>query len=466
MTGSGKTLLVLVASVISTARVAGWDCDYSNRGADWLQCERSNGEYVVRVVDPAAVQRQLNWNASAAPYAAAGQLPPNMNTFLVTEFLAREAGAVAVYIGASGTVAPLSLKGSWSGEDPLSCLRTFARAAGLEVVVPQPGLWLIRQPQFVEKAAGFAFAYPMDASLQPLQDQAAIGDLERAFLAGLPVREPRLPMQRDDLTWDVGVALLGFGYYAVPGEPDTYLVLTTRGTSTSPSRSWDLLETEAFKVRTERRGGHVKIRCVWAERVTGPLVARVQEDFDGDGLQDFYFQEAGDTDHPDMILSGADGSVIAKVAGDSLVVERGAAGSKLFSVNQIWENDPGAVVHRFNPKTRELETIEPRGVGAEATGQAHAMPARRYARPGDVLAAQVGSFSRVREYCLPGFRIPTVPGMELVPTRLSPVWGWLLDRSTRDVVEHTPATLPMHVMFKYLSPGYLEDQKREEGKRR
>ncbi len=450
-----KELAVLVMLVAATPLLAS-ECDYLHRGADWLQCARSDGTYVVRVPDPVATRRVLNWSSQFARFVAANQLPPHVSLFPTTEFLAREAGAAVIYIGRPVTAAPVPLEGEWRGADPLSCLRAFAKAAGLEVQVPQPGLWLIGEPRFVEKAAVFAFAYPMDASLQPLQDQAAVGELERAFLAGLPVREPRLPMQRDDLTWDVGVALLGFGYYAVPGEPDTYLVLTTRGTSTSPSRSWDLLDTEAFKVRAERQGEHVRVRCLWAERVTGPLVARVQEDLDGDGLQDFYFEEAGDTDYPDMILSGADGSVIAEVAGDSLVVEKGAAGPKLFSVNQIWENEPGAEVHRFNPKTRELETVEPRSAPADGTSQAHAIPARTFARPADALAAQLGSFSRVRAYCFPGFKIPTAPGMELLQTRLSPVWGWLLDRNTHDAIEHTPTKLPMHVLYKYVSPGYLE----------
>lgn len=457
MTRFGPSLLALAIVAAATPWLAAWDCDYSNRGVDWLQCERSNGDYVVRVVDPAAVQRQLNWNAAAAPYAAAGQLPPHMNTFLITEFLAREAGAVVVYIGASGTVAPLSLKGSWRGADPLSCLQTFAKAAGLEVVVPLPGLWLIGEPRFVEKAAVFAFAYPMDISLQPLQDQTAVGELERAFLADLPVREPRQPIQRDDLTWDVGVALLGFGYYAVPGEPDTYLVLTTRGTSTSPSRSWDLLDSEAFKVRAERQGDHVRVRCLWAERVTGPLVARVQEDLDGDGLQDFYFQEAGDVDKPDMILSGADGSLIAKVSGDCLAVEERAVGPKMFSINMIWDEEPRAEVHRFNASTREVETVAPRAAAAQTTGEPHAAPPRAFDRPADALAAQLGSFSNVRAYSLPGFIVPAPPGMELVHTRLSPVWRWLLDRNVHDVIEHAPATLPMHVLYRYVSPGYLED---------
>ena len=460
----GPVLACFVLGATAPHLVA--ECGYPQSSADWLQCVRTDGAYVVRVPDPVATRRELNWSAGFARFVAAGQLPPHVSLFPTTEFLAREAGAAVIYIGRPVTAAPVPLEGEWRGADPLSCLRAFAKAAGLEVVVPQPGLWLIGEPRFVEKAAVFAFAYPMDASLQPLQDQAAVAELERAFLASLPVREPRLPMQRDDLTWDVGVALLGFGYYAVPAEPDTYLVLTTRGTSTSPSRSWDLLETEAFKVRAERRGDHVTVRCLWAERVTGPLVARVQEDLDGDGLRDFYFQEAGDVDKPDMILSGADGSLIAKVSGDCLAVEERAVGAKMFSINMVWDEEPRAEVHRFNASTREVETVAPRAAAAQTTGEPHTAPPRAFDRPADALAAQLGSFSKVRAYSLPGFIIPTKPGMEVVHTRLSPVWGWLLDRSTREVVEHTPATLPMHVLYKYLSPGYLEDQKREEGKRR
>jgi hypothetical protein len=464
MTARGKALLALLLCVLFAARVTGLDCDYSNRGPAWLRCDRVDGDYAVKVADPATVLRELNWNSAAAPYARARQLPPHMNTFPVTEFLAREVGAVVFYVGSSGTVVPLPLNGTWRGDDPLSCLQTFAQAAGLEVVIPQPGLWLIGQAQFVEKAAVFAFAYPMDPSLQPRQDQGGFADLERAFLADLPIRESRRPIQRDDTTWDVGVTMVGVGYYAIPGEPETYLLVGTLGTSTSASVSYDVLETRAFKVRAERQSGRVKVRCLWAQRVTGPLVARVQEDLDGDGVQDFYFQAAGDTDQPDMILSGTDGSLLAKVAGDTLVVEKGTVGPKMFSVNMIWEDDARAQVHRFNPKTREVDTIAPLTVAPESVAGTPPTQTRTFDRPADALEARLGSFSRVRAYCLPGFRIPSAPGMELVQTRLSPVWSWLLNRNAREAVENVPANLPMHVIFKYVSPGYLEDQKREQQK--
>ena len=145
------------------------------------------------------------------------------------------------------------------------------------------------------------------------------------------------------------------------------MVLASQGTSTNASVSYDLLETWAYKVRADRQGGHVKIRCLWSQRVTGPLVPSMREDLNGDGLQDFYFQAVGeDLDDVGMFLSGADGSVIAKVT-------------------------------------------------------------------------------------------PETAGTKFARTRLSPIWGWLLGRDAHEAIEHTPINLPMHVLYKYVSPGYVED---------
>jgi len=50
--------------------------------------------------------------------------------------------------------------------------------------------------------------------------------------------------------------------------------------------------------------------------------------------------------------------------------------------------------------------------------------------------------------------------MEFIQLHGSPVWGWFLNRNPREAIEQIPPNLQMHVLFRYLSPGYLEGRKK------
>jgi hypothetical protein len=429
----------------------------------WLSAQKDRDGYTIRFGDLADARRRVNLGGSSdRVYAAADQVPPNrVSVMPPAEYLADQADAAAVFVTPSNAPAPLPIGGAWHGADPLSCLRAFAEAAGLEVAVPQPGLWLVGSREFVERTAVLVFAYSPDITVQSLQSEASTRDLERAFLSSLPVRQVPRPPQRDDGTYELSPALIGLGYYAVPGEPNTYLVVATQGTFTNPTYGLEVLSTTAFKVVAQRGGGHVAVKCLWSAFVTGPLVAGIQEDLDGDGLQDFYFQEAGDSDQPDVILSGSDGSVIAKVAGETIAVEKDVAGPKRFSVTRIWEQEGKARVYRVNPESRELAVVGPQVATASAAGTGQPSVLGGFDWPADAMAATLGSLDRVRVYCLPGFHAPHLPGMDFVKVHSSSVWGWFLNKNPKQAIEQIPPQLAMHVVFRYLSPGYVQERQKE-----
>jgi hypothetical protein len=434
------------------------DCDYSHRGVHWLTAARNGTDYVIAVPDSDQVRKEMSYSGSLRPYSAAGQLPVGIPVFDAVEFLAREAGAAAFYVGRTGTRNAVPLDHVWRGATPLACLQSFVQAGGLEVVEPQPGFWLIGAPDAVDKAAILVFAYSPDTTLQPLQSEAAVGDLERALLAQLGTREVSQ------------LALVGLGYYAVPGEPDTYLVVATHGANTNPSDGDDL-RVSAYKVRVQRQGGKATLECLWRETgLPGPLLPAVQEDFDGDGVRDFYFQEAGDRDLPDLILSGADGSVLAGVVTGRLAVDAGGAGAPLFAVEHLEgaNEDLGhAAVVRYSPEEKAV-VLQGAHPVARAAGSATAPQVdQQDRRPREMLARALGRSEGIRVYVLPGsrppsYRTPQNPGTQYVEVQGSPVWSWFVNHNVNRTLKSQPPTgFAVHVLFRYLSPGYAKEREAE-----
>jgi hypothetical protein len=435
---------------------AGTEC-----GGTWyypyLLAEKDPQGYSIRFADPAKVRKELNWGGTTdRASASAGQLPPHRLSIIPTaEHLSREAGAMAFYVGRPDAQLPISLDAVWRGPDPLSCLRSFAQAAGLDVVAPQPGFWLVGVPGLLVSDAIEVFAYSPDTKLQPLKSEAEVRALERALLAALPVRE-------------IGPhALVGLAYWWVSGEPDTLLVVATHGANTNPSDGDDL-EVAAYKVRVHNRRGSIAIECVWKRWMDlwGPLLPGIHEDFDGDGLQDFYFQEAGDRDKPDVIVSGADGSTIAKLNGESIAVPEDRTGPRLFGFREVWgSRKPGghSAVWRYSKQTKRMELAWPLPSPDGGTDRF----AHEWEEPGDVLAKALGGPEAVRVYALPGFEVKGVDGGEYIMARSSSVWDWFVNRNLKWTLDNPPPSrLAVHVVFRYLSPGYLEERQKQKASAR
>jgi hypothetical protein len=254
--------------------------------------------------------------------------------------------------------------GEWRGEDPLSALRAFLTAGGLDILVPEPGLWIVGTPEDLAKAAFVAYAYPLDPEAQGWQSVEQVGDLERALVAQFGMRnisardldnpdEAELGYPPDDPSW------VGVGYYWVEGERDTLLVLATQGCGYCRGTSSDL-QARAFKVRLRREGIGLKLECMWAAPVFGPFVPTVAEDFDGDGLRDFVF----DTDRDlamnmngGLVLSGADGRPFVRFA-SGIYVEKNIGAPSDFRCS--CSETTAALTGQFSSMTR-LSRLSKRG---------------------------------------------------------------------------------------------------------
>jgi hypothetical protein len=454
MTGVCVALVLGIVPILAHA-AADQGCGY-RLGYRWFDAGSDGQGYFVRFGDPAYIRKVLGMgNSLEQSYGAANKLPPNRQTLIFpASYLADAAGDAVFFIGRVGTRVPMPLDGVWRDTDPLSCLRSLAQAAGLEVAVPKPGYWLLGTREMLEPAAVEVFAYSIDITLQPLQPEAAVAELEHALLATLPVR-------------DVGPrALLGLGYYWIPGEPDTLLVVATHGANTNPSEG-DELGVLAYKVRVHRDGGRVKVECLWgpAMGVSGQPLPGIQEDFNGDGVQDFVFPEAGDRDRPDVIVSGADGSTLAEVSGGSIAVQKGATGAKLFAVDWLWgkpKPEGHAQLCQYSAETKKIEAAPPE-VTAQAAGAAGAGGFKRHSdEPVDVLAEALGRPEAVRVYVLPGFETRGVKGAEYVRVHSSSVWGWFVNHNVKRTMDNPPPEgLAVHVLLRYLSPTYLKEREKE-----
>lgn len=449
--------VALVLTAVPVLAYAGADqgCGY-RQGYRWFESGSDGQGYSVRFADPAHIRKVLGWgNSAERAYAVANQLPPGRETLIFpASYLADAAGASVLFVGAVGTRVPMPIDGVWRSADPLVCLRSLAQAAGLEVAVPEPGYWLVGEPGTLERAAVEVFAYSIDTTLQPLQPEERVVDLERALLNALPVQ-------------DMGAkALVGIGYYWVPGEADTLLVVVTHGANTNPSNG-DRLEIGAYKVRVHRGGERVEVECLWgpARGVAGQLLPAIQEDFNGDGVQDFYFQEAGDRDEPDVIISGADGSTLAEVCGGSLAVEKDPARAKLMAIGWLWGKPPlrgQGELCQYSAETKKIGVALPERT-ARSAGIAAGEGFRRHSdEPVDVLAEALGRPEAVRVYALPGFETRGVQGAEYVKVHSSSVWGWFVDHNVERTMNNPPPEgLAVHVLLRYLSPGYLKERDKE-----
>ena len=80
------------------------------------------------------------------------------------DYLAAEQHATVIYdvLGTKRNVA----RGEWRGKDPLSTLRAFGSVAGLEVVVPEEGFWVIGAKGALAIGGIAVLTYPIDSSQQ------------------------------------------------------------------------------------------------------------------------------------------------------------------------------------------------------------------------------------------------------------------------------------------------------------
>jgi hypothetical protein len=448
--------LAFVVAAVPTAAQQGL-CGYQGPGSHWIVGEENAGLYQVKIEDSDRAREVLSHWPASKKFAASNLLPTGENSYAATEFLARHDGVAIFYSGPASwgavTARPIPLDGVWRGADPLSCLRAFAQAAGLEVITPQADAWLIGPHELLERAALVAFAYPIDPESQGQRSQQEAAGVERALLAQLPIR-----MVEGTPDW------VGVGYYWIPEEPDALLVVTTHGYR-APRYKMTLggeVHEEVFKVKLQRNGDKLTIDCVWGAGAPGPLLLGITEDFDGDGYRDFVFESAEVNTVPTVILSGATGAPLARLSTLRLAVQKDANGPKKLLADSAWQdyNSHGPEVFSYSEDAKTFEPEPPTPTVSAQGGATARKPASwaetRFAAP---LAAQVGGFQHLRVYYFPDGAAEAMPeGTEETRLRWPAAWfGWVVNDDPQETFERRRKDFPVNILLSYFSPGYLKE---------
>jgi len=372
----------------------------------------------------------------------------------VAEYFAVETGSTVLYM-THFTEKDLP-RAEWRGPDPVSTLRTFLAAAGLELETPSPGFWVIGTEFWNENSATTIFARPLDPERQGFRPASEVGDMERALINQLPVREGCGRLRS---------CQIGVSYYWLQEEgPDTLLVQADQplGSQDHPPR------TKVFKVRLDRSGSKIKVSCLWASAATGPMLTDIAEDFDGDGVRDFVFGGGRYDYGTNEILSGRDGHRMLEFVGHELLVEKSAPGLKRLGVEDLIESYSD--LRRYGPATARVLTYSSSDGAFVGDPTVNVRPTpiapaerRDSANPIDdarrVFAAAVGGSENVRAYQLFGSPDRTVFRVELVPVR---------DVAPRESItpELVKAGFPARIWFRYVSPGYFAALERKKAESR
>ena len=334
----------------------------------------------------------------------------------------------------------------WHGPDPLSALRAFASAAGLQVETPQQGLWVVGTPESNERSATIVFARPLDPERQGFQPDEQVGDLERALVAQLPVRAACGCFRS---------CSIGVSYFWLPDEGrDVLLVQGTvpQGSAYVPRSS------PIFKVRLDRSSPRVSVECLWSSSAIGPLVPDIAEDLDGDGYRDFVFDGVRYDGGYDVVLSGKDGHTLTRFGGYELLVEKTASGPKRIGVQRLGahptehgsSHNNRPVVLTYSDQDRDYMPAPSAAQAVSATGSLSPTEAQPNiideSRRAFITA--VGAADKVRVYVMHQSPVPGSIPLEQIRVRELP-----LD------VEVTPALVksgyPARILFEYKSPSFL-----------
>lgn len=421
---SGFGVLVLLV----TSGPAASRCPYPDTGL--FQVGRDEKGYFVRA-KPAEGFSRVSAHAWVNP---------------VVDYLAEAQRTTAFYFGEGMTEKALDAN-EWRGDDPLLTLKAFLHDAGLDLETPQPDVWVVGPSWFKEQGALSVFAQPLDPTRQGFLSAAQAGDMERALVAQLPIREG---------SGSPVVSRIGVSYYWLPKEGrDALLVLA----SLPPLLERRPPQYRAFKVQLDRSGGRTSVECVWAGDAPGRLVTDIEEDLDGDGYRDFVF-EADTRDYGDAntVLSGKDGSTLLTFSYSELAVEKKAAGPKRIAVRQMPGREVGETPEAYS-ETYQYSPGQARYMPVSETGQqARALES---AGPAGIntgwkrLARMAGGAENIRVYLL-----------NRTPERLSGDVETVLVRRTTWTPEVTKELIdkgyPARILFTYESAGFLAHEREQE----
>ena len=419
---------IAVLALMVTSGPAASRCPYPDTGL--FQVGRDEKGYFVRA-KPAEGFSRVSAHAWVNP---------------VVDYLAEAQRTTAFYFGEGMTEKALDAN-EWRGDDPLLTLKAFLHDAGLDLETPQPDVWVVGPSWFKEQGALSVFAQPLDPTRQGFLSAAQAGDMERALVAQLPIREG---------SGSPVVSRIGVSYYWLPKEGrDALLVLA----SLPPLLERRPPQYRAFKVQLDRSGGRTSVECVWAGDAPGRLVTDIEEDLDGDGYRDFVF-EADTRDYGDAntVLSGKDGSTLLTFSYSELAVEKKAAGPKRIAVRQMPGREVGETPEAYS-ETYQYSPGQARYMPVSETGQQ--VRALESAGPAGIntgwkrLARMAGGAENIRVYLL-----------NRTPERLSGDVETVLVRRTTWTPEVTKELIdkgyPARILFTYESAGFLAHEREQE----
>lgn len=262
-------------------------------------CDEAAPDGGIYRVEP--VESGFRLSLDCSRYHTTGVIPPRGGRYLaLVDQLASASGKTAVQL--TGRLArELACTTEWVAGTPDEFLKEFLASAGVDLVDDGDYL-LIGEKEKLEEQKVVIFAYAIAPPAEAVQ-------LELERTARLLLRQ--LPVRYWNDIWGDRV-WLALGYYRVPGEGNTFLVVATQGHEKP-------MPGQLLKVRIDTSD---EVECLWSVPGVGQLIPEVIEDFDNDGVRDFVF-ESPDPDHwPSLVLSGANGTRLVEFLGSGLVVER------------------------------------------------------------------------------------------------------------------------------------------------
>jgi len=239
----------------------------------------------------------------------------------VVERLARDAGAVAVFVGGpvNSNRSHLRADGTWTGGSELDALRNLLSALGQEVRV-QDRYWLVGTAEELDTSA-------VIISIGPIAGNALPERVEDALLRDLPVHhfQDTYNFVARDAPHHTAYSLypIRVGYVLAPEDPNEVIVFAGTGDG--------LAESRAFRARLSA-GTEISAECLWGEWSGGDPIPAFTEDLDRDGVRDLVIdrrhQEYSSRDEmvPSAVLSGRTGEILFSFFASCLAVEHSPAG--------------------------------------------------------------------------------------------------------------------------------------------
>jgi hypothetical protein len=368
------------------------------------------------------------------------------------KYLAKESGKSIYLLRKDGVdTAERRFDMRWRCHKPEQCIASILESNGLQYREGNNNLLVVGDDHVLSFATVVVFAYSYN-------DRETIGAVQndREFEAAL---YSELPLEH----WLVSYPIqwLGLGYYWIPEEDDTLIVVASFGYSTQ-DQTMGKLSGRVFKVRANRVNNIWDIDCIWSGGwEIGMLAVDIKEDFDGDGVLDYVFTKPG-ADYPDFILAGDNGRVLAKFTTEVIAVEKNKRRIERFAVKHGWRSEASfdSRIFQYSENERKYVLDEPVfGVGytknqPDENGIVHGRDTAV------VFASKIrADGSNIRVYVLPELREGRTPERaEIVHIESPELWhNWIVTNDPMTAFREKLNQDEVSVLFTYFPDGFDEN---------